>query len=42
MKGAKYNEILDENLLQSTQTSDWGRRFTVQQDNTHKHTAKTT
>jgi hypothetical protein len=28
MKGAKYREILDENLLQSTQDRRLGRRFT--------------
>ena len=41
MKGAKYREILDENLLQSTQDLRRGRRFTFQQDNDPKHTAKT-
>ena len=41
MKGAKYREILDENLLQSTQDFRLGRRFTFQQDNNPKHTAKT-
>uniref|UniRef100_A0AAZ3SPB5 Tc1-like transposase DDE domain-containing protein n=1 Tax=Oncorhynchus tshawytscha TaxID=74940 RepID=A0AAZ3SPB5_ONCTS len=40
--GAKYREILDENLLQSAQDLRLGRRFTFQQDNNPKHTAKTT
>ena len=42
MNGAKYREILDENLLQSAQDLRLGRRFTFQQDNDLKHTAKTT
>ena len=37
----KYREILDENLLQSAQDLRLGRRFTFQQDNDPKHTAKT-
>ena len=41
MNGAKYREILDENLLQSMQDLRLGRRFTFQQDNDPKHTAKT-
>ena len=41
MNRAKYREILDENLLQSTQDLRLGRRFTFQQDNNPKHTAKT-
>ena len=41
MNGAKYREILDENLLQSTQDLRLERRFTFQQDNNPKHTAKT-
>ena len=41
MNGAKYREILDENLLQSPQDIRLGRRFTFQQDNDPKHTAKT-
>ena len=41
MNGAKYRKILDENLLQSTQDFRLGRRFTFQQDNDPKHTAKT-
>jgi hypothetical protein len=42
MKGAKYREILDENLLQNTPVLRLGQRFTFQQDNNPKHTAKTT
>jgi hypothetical protein len=42
MKGAKYSEILDENMLQSAQDLRLGRRFTFQQDNDPKHTDKTT
>ena len=41
MNGAKYREILDENLLQSAQDLRLGQRFTFQQDNNPKHTAKT-
>ena len=41
MNGAKYREILDENLIQCTQHLRLGRRFTFQQDNCPKHTAKT-
>ena len=33
MNGAKYREILDENLLQSAQDFSLGVRFTFQQDN---------
>uniref|UniRef100_A0A8K9WM68 Tc1-like transposase DDE domain-containing protein n=1 Tax=Oncorhynchus mykiss TaxID=8022 RepID=A0A8K9WM68_ONCMY len=40
MNGAKYREILDENLLQSAH--DLEQRFTFQQDNDPKLTAKTT
>ena len=40
--GAKYREILDENLLQSAQDHRLGRRFTFQQDKDPKHTAKIT
>ena len=40
MNGAKYREIL-ENLLQSAQDFRLGQRFTFQQDNDPKHTAKT-
>ncbi len=35
-----YRDILDENLLQSAQDLRLGRRFTFQQDNDPKHTAK--
>jgi hypothetical protein len=42
MYRAKYREIFDENLLQSAQDPRLGRRFTFQQDNDPKHTAKTT
>uniref|UniRef100_A0A4W5M391 HMG box domain-containing protein n=1 Tax=Hucho hucho TaxID=62062 RepID=A0A4W5M391_9TELE len=42
INGTKYKEILDENLLQSTKDLRLGRRFTFQQDNDPKHTAKTT
>ena len=42
MNGAKYREILDENLLQSDQDLRLGPRVTFQQDNDPKHTAKTT
>ena len=41
MNRAKYKEILDENLFQSTKDLRMGRRFTFQQDNDPKHTAKT-
>ncbi len=42
MNAAKYRDILDENLLQSAQDLRLGRRFTFQQDNNPKHTAKIT
>ena len=42
MNGAKYREIFDENLLQSAQDLRLGPRFTFQNDNYPKHTAKTT
>ena len=42
MNGAKYQEILDENLLQSAQDLRLGQTFTFQQDNNPKHRAKTT
>ena len=38
---AKYRDILNENLVQSAQDLRLGRRFTFQQDNDPKHTAKT-
>ena len=38
MNGAKYREILDENLLQSAQDLRLAQRFTFQQDNDPKHT----
>ena len=41
MNREKYREILQENLLQSAQDLRLGRRFTFQQDNDLKHTAKT-
>uniref|UniRef100_A0AAZ3NWV8 Tc1-like transposase DDE domain-containing protein n=1 Tax=Oncorhynchus tshawytscha TaxID=74940 RepID=A0AAZ3NWV8_ONCTS len=41
MNGAKYREILDENLLQSAQDLRLGQRFIFQQNNNLKHTAKT-
>ena len=42
INGEKYREILEENQLQSAQDLRLGRRFTFQQDNNPKHTAKTT
>ncbi len=42
MNAAKYRDFLDENLLQSAQDLRLGRRFTFQQDNDPKHTAKIT
>ena len=42
INGAKYREILDENLLPGTQDVRLGQRFTFQQDNDPKDTAKTT
>ena len=41
MNGAKYREILDENLLQNAQDLWLGRRFTFQSDKDPKHTANT-
>ena len=42
MNGVKYRDIHDENVLQSAQDLRPGRKFTFQQDNDSKHTAKTT
>ncbi|KAG2462424.1 TCB1 transposase, partial [Polypterus senegalus] len=42
MNAAKYMDILDKNLLQSAKDLRLGRRFTFQQDNDPKHTAKIT
>jgi hypothetical protein len=41
MNRAKYREMLDENLLQKALDLRLGRRFTYQQDNDSKPTAKT-
>ena len=41
MNGAKYREILDENLLQSAKDLRLGRKFTFQQYKDSRHTAKT-
>ena len=41
MNGAKYREILEGNLIQSAQDFRLGRRFTFQQDNNPKLSAKT-
>jgi hypothetical protein len=40
MDGAKYRESLEGNLFQSSRDLRLGRRFTFQQDNNPKHTAK--
>jgi hypothetical protein len=41
MNRAKLGEILNESLLQSAQELRLRRRFTFQQDNDPKHTART-
>jgi hypothetical protein len=41
MNRAKYREILDGNLLQNAQDLRLGQNVIFQQDNDHKHTAKT-
>ena len=42
MDGTKYSEILEGNLFQSSRDLRLGRRFTFQQNNDPKHTAKAT
>ena len=42
MNGAKYRQILEANLLQSAKDLRQRQRFTFQQDNNLKHTAKAT
>ena len=42
MEGAKYRAILEENLLESAKGLRLGWRFTFQQDNNPKHTARAT
>uniref|UniRef100_A0A8D0AMX6 Tc1-like transposase DDE domain-containing protein n=1 Tax=Sander lucioperca TaxID=283035 RepID=A0A8D0AMX6_SANLU len=42
MDGAKYCQILEENLLFSARKLSMGRRFAFQHDNDPKHTAKLT
>ena len=42
MDGARYREILEGNLFQSSRDLRLGQRFTFQQDNDPKHTAKAT
>ena len=42
MDGANYRVILEGNLFQSSRDLRLGRRFTLQQNNDPKHTAKAT
>ena len=42
MHGNKYRDILEGNLFHSSRDLRLGRRFTFQQDNDLKHTAKAT
>ena len=42
MDGAKYRGIVEGNLFQSSRDLRLGQRFTFQQDNDRKHTAKAT
>ena len=42
MDGAKYRDILERNLKKFSRDLRLGRRFTFQQDNDPKHTAKAT
>ena len=42
MNGAKYKEIVDENLLRNAQDVGLGQRYTFKLDNDPKPTAKTT
>ena len=42
MDGAKYRDISEGNLFQSSRDLRLGRMFTFQQDNDPKHTAKAT
>lgn len=41
LNAAKFRDDINENLLRSIQNLRQGRRFTIQQDNDLKHTAKT-
>lgn len=42
MNSAKYIDILEENLFKSAKRLNLGRKFTFQQDNDPKHTARVT